>query len=329
MTYTKIENLNVPSWPKMYLYCKFRFDTQRIIDKQREEFYNTFKDYFLKNIYLDLVGNTNYAFQLMFDLFEMDNKTMIEYLPKLSKNYPDTKRYCDEKLISLNSLFYNYNEDYVVVKANGWGPCCYNKKCIKNETLDLIINWITESDEFRCDNGMCCINEDFTIDVVQCNFYEDNDKGLTIRVLPIGHKLPDFIQFNKVYGNFRYCNEGWNCTKNYLSGYKGGEVKKHAIFSLKGCPNEVHGNFVVDHIDLECLAGGPKKVTGNYLANSNQLESLDGAPEYVGGKFNLNSNNLTDDAIKECIESHVEYNWKEISIRNNPELIRYRNPKNW
>jgi hypothetical protein len=73
----------------------------------------------------------------------------------------------------------------------------------------FILNWL---DEMGVENYT--INDDLTIDVngdLRIGLYEDLDE------------IPEFIQFNKVYGNF-YCND-------------------NNLTSLRGCPTYVSGDF--------------------------------------------------------------------------------------
>lgn len=211
------------------------------------------------------------------------------------------------------------NEEYE--RVNTWSTAYMSKKC--NTYRHEIRRWC--ECHFNCsEDGIALINENGEIDIVKdttfgdlsAKLYSDNSCRFNIYLNNNENELPEFIKFNKCYCSFRLVSN--NVTD---ANYK--------TLSLRGCPKIIEGNFIADHLKLKSLIGGPEYVKGDYLVNCNLIDSLDGAPLYVGGKFNLNSNNLTDDTIKECIESPVEYNWKEVSIKNNPDIIRYRNPKNW
>lgn len=87
------------------------------------------------------------------------------------------------------------------------------------------------------------INKDLTIDV-------DDDVNIFANSLENG-ELPDFIQFNKIIGNF-------SISDFRLGGYY--------IYSLIGCPLRVYGNFSIRAKELDTLEGCPKKVGGIFIA---------------------------------------------------------------
>lgn len=103
------------------------------------------------------------------------------------------------------------------------------------------------------------INKDFTIDIK--GFFAMEWEG----------NLPNFINFNKVWGNF------------YLG--------HNTLTSLRGCPNIVHaGDFDCCWNNLKNLVGGPKEVYGNYYCGLNpNLESLEGLATYISGSFACNN----------------------------------------
>ena len=85
----------VPNWPQQYVYS--HTELERATDEQKQ-FYKIFKENYLKGEYLDLEGNTNYAFILLFDLFNEYNShndlSKLEgQLNPLGQYYPKTKSY--------------------------------------------------------------------------------------------------------------------------------------------------------------------------------------------------------------------------------------------
>ncbi len=92
----------VPYWEHMYVYS---FNDLHHSDSTQRAFYYHFKDSFLNNSYLDLGGNSNYAFILMFDLLENDfvanqNLNILEHMIfRLIEHYPLTKPYALRNLI--------------------------------------------------------------------------------------------------------------------------------------------------------------------------------------------------------------------------------------
>lgn len=91
----KVYPLGVPYWSHQYVYSYSEINSAT--DEQKR-FYVIFKNSFLKGEYLDLQGNTNYAFILLFNLLDSyDNYTDISelenHIKALGQNYPKTKSY--------------------------------------------------------------------------------------------------------------------------------------------------------------------------------------------------------------------------------------------
>lgn len=85
----------VPYWAHHYVYS---YSEIKSASSEQKKFYTIFRDNFLNGEYLDLEGNTNYAFILMFDLLnEYDNHKDIAKLENqlkiLGGYYPKTKSY--------------------------------------------------------------------------------------------------------------------------------------------------------------------------------------------------------------------------------------------
>ena len=104
------------------------------------------------------------------------------------------------------------------------------------------------------------INDDLTVDV-------DYQVDLDNKEIPY---LP--FKFGKVDGYFSM----QNCR----------------LRSLVGCPNEVHGDFMVMFNEIETLEGFPELVTGDIDLDNNKLVSLVGAPQFAKGSFTVNENSL-------------------------------------
>lgn len=122
-----------------------------------------------------------------------------------------------------------------------------DKYCdIKNE-------WLGEVD--------VVINNDLTIDVNNCGYIVISDRWKE-------KKLPDYIQFGYVRGDF----------------YVG---CKH-LESLRGCPREVGEGFSCSFCKgLKNLEGAPKSVRMEFNCSyCESLENFVGAPEHVGQRFN-------------------------------------------
>ena len=94
-TNLKAYSTGVPSWTHQYIYSSTEINNATI---QQKIFYDSFKKCFLNNEYLDLEGNNNYAFILLFDLLkDYENHKDIPKLEKqlqiLGQYYPKTKSY--------------------------------------------------------------------------------------------------------------------------------------------------------------------------------------------------------------------------------------------
>jgi hypothetical protein len=98
---TKKQITEVPYWGFYYVSS---YDEIYQVSKRMREFYFHFKDRFLKGEYLDLDGNTNYAFILLFDLLREYGKVgeigdVEKQLKLLGQHYPKTKFHTNSLLI--------------------------------------------------------------------------------------------------------------------------------------------------------------------------------------------------------------------------------------
>jgi TerB-C domain len=96
------ENINlskseygVPTWSHQYVYSYSEING---VSSEQKTFYDFFKSRFLNGIYLDVEGNSNYYFILLFDLLDdfdrhKDLNKLETQLNTLAKYYPKTKPY--------------------------------------------------------------------------------------------------------------------------------------------------------------------------------------------------------------------------------------------
>lgn len=96
-----LKKYNVPYWAHQYVYSYSEINSA---SNEQKKFYQTFKNAFLNGEYIDLAGNTNYVFILLFDLLnEYESRKDIlkleNQLKILGQNYPKTKSYCVSFLI--------------------------------------------------------------------------------------------------------------------------------------------------------------------------------------------------------------------------------------
>ncbi|PSK88859.1 tellurite resistance TerB C-terminal domain-containing protein [Taibaiella chishuiensis] len=89
------QKLHVPDWDHHYVYA---YNELNAASKAQKDFYRTFKVEFLQGNCLNLNGNVNYAFILLFDLLnDYDRHKNLSQLEKwlniLTQHYPKTHRY--------------------------------------------------------------------------------------------------------------------------------------------------------------------------------------------------------------------------------------------
>lgn len=111
----------VPYWAHHYVYSYSEINTA---SPEQKLFYETFKSNFLKNICLDIEGNANYAFLLLFNLIDdYENHRNIslteQHLFRLSENYPKTKFYAYASLIKKLRQLEEYDIINVLSKKQG------------------------------------------------------------------------------------------------------------------------------------------------------------------------------------------------------------------
>jgi hypothetical protein len=123
----------VPFWQHEYIYT-----TEPLLRANSEQyaFYKKFKRNFLNEIYLDIEDNHNYAFILMFDLFDdYQNHKNLHKLNKqikeLSVNYPKTEKYAYPILLE---------------KVKSYGNNDYNKVSHSNTVSEPYSTWTNNYD---------------------------------------------------------------------------------------------------------------------------------------------------------------------------------------
>ena len=94
-------SVKIPSWPHRYIYSVSDLEHA---SQEQKDFYKKFKHAFHQGRYIDTLGNSNYYFILLFDLFEDYKKhrdlTLLEKLiDKISIEYPRTRGYARRFLL--------------------------------------------------------------------------------------------------------------------------------------------------------------------------------------------------------------------------------------
>lgn len=116
----EIKKINVPYWGLSHVYS---YNDIKTANSDIRNFYNQFKESFLKQKYIPLAENEmNYAFVLLFD-FERDfiNSNDFEGLRSnyntLVKHYPRTRIYCERKLQQYKNLKRSNTSEVVVTES--------------------------------------------------------------------------------------------------------------------------------------------------------------------------------------------------------------------
>lgn len=120
ITPSEVENTNkikAPFWAHTYVYSIRDLDNA---SAEQKEFYSYFKNQFKQNQFINIEGNTNYAFILYFDLLkEYEKHNDIELLEKqftlLGQICPKTKNY---STTAFKDLLRKRNDSYSVNKLN-------------------------------------------------------------------------------------------------------------------------------------------------------------------------------------------------------------------
>ncbi|HNP66848.1 MAG TPA: tellurite resistance TerB C-terminal domain-containing protein [Aequorivita sp.] len=120
ITPSEVENTNnikVPFWAHTYVYSIRALDNA---SEEQKEFYSYFKNQFKQNQFINIEGNTNYAFILYFDLLkEYDKHNDIELLERqfalLGQICPKTKNY---SATAFKDLLRKRNDSFSVNKLN-------------------------------------------------------------------------------------------------------------------------------------------------------------------------------------------------------------------
>lgn len=150
----------VPHWRHQYVYSLSEIETA---SKEQRRFYKTYKANFLNETYMDIDGNNNYAFILLFDLLNeydrhKDADLLEKQLKNLGVNYPKTKTYgisflvkkleADGKSDEVERI--RKEEDYYVYDSNYWklGSVYKTKLNLNNEEILLLNKLYSPNNNF-------------------------------------------------------------------------------------------------------------------------------------------------------------------------------------
>ena len=162
---------NVPKWEHMYVYS--RTDIEYANNDQRK-FYAVFRDSFLKGVYLDIEGNYNYAFILLFDLLHFyeshrDLHRLETQYERLKLICPKTESYSRSFLTDLmksagdhlgaeriNTQYYKERNEYFGNEYWTLGKK-YKKELKPSKYEELLLRNISDPNNVFCDIEFCFI----------------------------------------------------------------------------------------------------------------------------------------------------------------------------
>ncbi|WP_366185682.1 tellurite resistance TerB C-terminal domain-containing protein [Flavobacterium ovatum] len=190
-------NIDVPKWKHKYIYSYSEINRA---SSEQIFFYEIFKDQFLNNVFIDLDGNTNYAFILLFDLLkEYENHKNIGELEEQFKNlgihYPKTKSYCSSFLVQKTStidfgLHLDENSDTIKKPYNNavfsintdYENIIKEEKALQNESISNIID-ILQNDKIS-DDFQNIQNDESVIDITNENYKIKKENLLEVLKVP-------------------------------------------------------------------------------------------------------------------------------------------------
>lgn len=260
----------VPSWAHQYVYSYSEINSAT---SEQKKFYEFFKIKFLSGVYLDLEGNTNYSFILLFDLLnEYDNHKDLAKLENqfnaLGKYYPKTKSYAKdfllkkmeqagdekgiERLKSQDSYSYGiYSRDYIDEYHLG------NKYAKKLKLSQEDISWLNKfwnpNNVFISIEGCCIATIKLYLEVI---------KGLDTRLKAKNTTLAKEVDFfqSEIIKLYKANNSyGW-------SGYDVTYLKSRA-------ESEVFGTiFKRAESKLREVFGHKRKISSDFPYSDNKLQ---------------------------------------------------------
>ncbi|MBP3355948.1 MAG: TerB N-terminal domain-containing protein [Rikenellaceae bacterium] len=197
----------VPYWEHTYVYSVV--DLQKANNLQRQ-FYNYFKAQFLKERYLDIENNSNYAFVLMFDLADdykkhKDYELLQQQLETLAENYPVVAQYINRALSEVVTTV-NREEAESTLQSydKSRGQLC--KWVTPNETIEV--------QGIKLTRGNFYIGECFRLpdSIIRKNsFYTSGYKGVYIYGSVLNPDLPasNDVPSKKVFCSYKDMSPAW------------------------------------------------------------------------------------------------------------------------
>ena len=215
------------------------------------------------------------------DIFNLFNDSFDDQEEK--ENYFDT--FAKENTEYRTKVIVDWIETYLMIGsktgAAGYSPTGYNKDHWRERIPNYKINddLTIDIDMLHTPDGKEKLQLSSGEDTLMATYYASSDKPNWMNdesnIGFPGGKLPDYIRFNKIIGNF-----------DVFSG-------KH-IKSLEGSPKYVKGNYSINDAEIKDFTGAPEKITGDFIWRCRKpkyLQSFEGFPKFVGGVLTLPSIN--------------------------------------
>lgn len=327
----KVYPLGVPYWSHQYVYSYSEINSAT--DEQKR-FYVTFKNSFLKGEYLDLQGNTNYAFILLFNLLDsFDNYTNVSeletHIKALGQNYPKTKSYGISFLIKKMESKGNYadisrlrNENYIQYNNYEYDWKLGTKYKTK---LNLTVDEVQQLNQLNYPNNNFCNIEYCLIEVIR--LYLATIKDLKTKYILEGTTLQKQFQLlaeTIIKNQFRYRTGSSNFNYSIYS-------ITHEYYStiFKYCENtvrEIYGHkrklsTETYYTPDEAKAEFEEKIVSKVIQSISALTS-NIAPLNNDTEIELNSQNTTRWKIR---FEELATNFQDNSIKFFDEIISLGN----
>ncbi|MFB9057200.1 tellurite resistance TerB C-terminal domain-containing protein [Mariniflexile ostreae] len=221
----------VPYWAHSYVYS---FDALDQASLEQKEFYFYFKKKFLENEFIDVDGNTNYAFVLYFDIIKAyEDHNDIELLERqfllLGEICPKTKNYSHstfknllskrtdtfstEKLSEIEKPAYQFEQGYYQYDPDQYKlGRIYKSQLGLNENEVLLLNkFYSQSNVFTSIEGclIAVVNQYLFVLKSFNKFINEENSSFEKEVEFFKKKIKQFYKDNSEYGysNIDYINE--------------------------------------------------------------------------------------------------------------------------
>ena len=319
--------IKVPYWEHAYVYSA---DYLQTANRQQRQFYNYFKEEFIKGHYLNIEQNLNYAFVLMFDLAQ-DYKKHKNYdlfksqLSVLAENYPRTAAYTSKTLLDAIIALNKENSEYALKS--------YDK------SHGQLCRWVTPEDSvevqgFKLIRGNFYIGECFLLpdNIIKIN--RDYWSGYKNSYIYGPVLIPKLLIDNKEKQNCVFCsyqNMTPSIRYEYLMWLSGKKEPKDVsnevlLFYLYGCEIRMFIDPETNSTERKIMVDNILQIYKTMLENQNNFEQflLDKFGDFIAysvikffrteiGSFSVKSILNRNYTYRDCFISQVIANKESLS----------------